>query len=1239
MEVKKISEINDQQMSNDVGIITGQCDKSIENIINNNDDNSLENIQNESSTCPNKETPNDVKNKKDIIINTTDNDHQDDTTESIDKLNSVAGAQSPTALAFTIDFSDEKKDKNDTAKYQNLFQRFNARHRRNFSTSQLEVKNSKSSNDLSPNFIQKKKPMSINSEGYFSSEDDTKRKVDRLSKKLQELGLKTNTKGAIKKTDIMTRSLTENKSIIKRRSYCDDDDEEEEQQQQKTSNKIRPEMTYSATMNDLSRIQKLNSSIEDNERSNCVKYSPEKIYTKNIEYININHEYNNDKIIQNVKLTNINYLSDNDDNNIKRKIKKKKHTNTQIMSVSFTSEHVSNSSTSNKNLDVFNVSNIDDNSDDTISETGTYTIHKDYTDEEKARMDIDKEFSVGILTEDEKKNNELYINNKFNMRCTHDNNTWIKEWATQVAVHNLVPKNDVLNDGRTTPSSPTKIPSPIYSNSRRQSKSRYEQSDSSLDADIQQKCGLNNSNNNIIDSGGESDDDTSNSYPTPPLTSQRTSTHSTLVRRGSLTEALFKRVNNNDGRRSMRKYQDEITFDIPKSPSHVLARMKVERCNSLDRKDHYSDTQESNSSRRSSIRNDDNNIIKHTNSPILNRLKLTTSKLTNSPIFDNKKITKNNIKSPSFDCQKKFTNYDNNKSKNIDKSSYILRKSNSTSNYREIINDKNDYYHHHNYQINNSPLLQRNNSIKRSSSNNSIRNTKGLTRCDSFNDKHCEINRKIKNKISGSDSSSETGEIHRHHHQQKHQQQQQQQLHVPPISSGIKLNRAFSIRRGRLNNDSDTTSNTTTPEERRRRGQSEIKSAPTSARQQNYHHHHRERTNSAGASNKDTFKKSDILTKDKQRGPSLSRNESGRYSIRGQKLNNNINSNTQNIQSRINQKINKDNKNCGRSNSTLTSKEVEFQNWKRRKNYNPMLAASEGKKKPQDITKKNIDDTTNDCRDNSVLRSASFHGTRGTLSLAGDDWSDNDNNFNDSNEILQIPPPSSPLDGSDSDLDTSSYLQTTHNVVTAMSARMNVYHHSNEPVDSGGESDDDTSHSLRNNNNKIHNQVSDTESSDDQQAINSKNLTKFNRSFGIRRGREIHDTDIKIPQIKNQHNLSNNNNTRTIARTDSGRFSMRASKTNNNVNNVKGKTKEDKKKLMQQHLKEQEMQNWKRRKSYNPMQAAMMDAKRKTSMAKKNLNESSSVLRSQSFHGPMNLGISEWSDEDISASADEAPIY
>jgi len=35
----------------------------------------------------------------------------------------------------------------------------------------------------------------------------------------------------------------------------------------------------------------------------------------------------------------------------------------------------------------------------------------------------------------------------------------------------------------------------------------------------------------------------------------------------------------------------------------------------------------------------------------------------------------------------------------------------------------------------------------------------------------------------------------------------------------------------------------------------------------------------------------------------------------------------------------------GRSNSTLSSREVEFQNWKRRKSYDPMKAAAEGKKK------------------------------------------------------------------------------------------------------------------------------------------------------------------------------------------------------------------------------------------------------------------------------------------------------
>lgn len=43
--------------------------------------------------------------------------------------------------------------------------------------------------------------------------------------------------------------------------------------------------------------------------------------------------------------------------------------------------------------------------------------------------------------------------------------------------------------------------------------------------------------------------------------------------------------------------------------------------------------------------------------------------------------------------------------------------------------------------------------------------------------------------------------------------------------------------------------------------------------------------------------------------------------------------------------------------------------------------------------------------DGSVLRSASFHGTGGALSLAND-WSDNELNY--SYDDSQIPPPSSP---------------------------------------------------------------------------------------------------------------------------------------------------------------------------------------------------------------------------------------
>lgn len=84
----------------------------------------------------------------------------------------------------------------------------------------------------------------------------------------------------------------------------------------------------------------------------------------------------------------------------------------------------------------------------------------------------------------------------------------------------------------------------------------------------------------------------------------------------------------------------------------------------------------------------------------------------------------------------------------------------------------------------------------------------------------------------------------------------------------------------------------------------------------------------------------------------------------------------------------------GRSNSTLSSREVEFQNWKRRKSYDPMKAAAEGKKK--EAAKKqaassamtqstNSTITTPKSPVNPVLRSASFHGTRQLTVSSSDD--------------------------------------------------------------------------------------------------------------------------------------------------------------------------------------------------------------------------------------------------------------
>ncbi|KAK2584870.1 hypothetical protein KPH14_002467 [Odynerus spinipes] len=1168
-------------------------------------------------------------------LNNKDYDKECKTDSKEEKVDHASNSHnSQSALAFTIDFGDNKEV--DTVKYQNLFERYNARHRRNLSTSKVEVSGKKGSALLSPNLVQKQKIPSTHSEGYFSSEDDTKRKTDSLTEKLKQLSTKCihRTHSLSKKSDIDFKLRdSQNKQDLMTRS-CDEQMKDTKLSRQnlsleldytsKSNNKTYWASQKSATINDLSHVQACNYDGDLNE----------KLYTKNIEYIASDNTYNNENYFEtsvnsySQKKSNVNYSL----NNCNLENTNKKSSNLSS-SVSCTMDLNTSNIGEETNLDVFNVSNIDAGSDGAVSEAGTYTIHKDYTDEEKARMDIDKIFSVGVLTEEE--SNESYVHS-FKMSISRDNNTWISEWATQVAEHNSLPPAIGGPTGRTPPLSPSKIPSPIHSKSPRMARYRQEQSDNNLDAEsylrIKERIDLISNQHNLIDSGGESDEDTSNSYNTPPHSSQRTPVHNSLTRRSSLSESLFRRVNTNDNRRSVRKYYNsdksktEDGAELLSSPSRTLASLYLgRRSSSLDRKDYTSDTTESNTSRKNSMKYSTKDDVKHTNSPVLNRLRPSTPKLTNSPIVSRKTSSMNIINSPMLERAKHLTKSIP-QAKNIgyftcvENSPYMLRKSNSATNYHEGSSILGKEISSNSGITRNNLELQRQLNIQRSSSNASIGNLKSqaiLSRRSSFNSSDMDRISPRNRFLIASDSSSETGE-------------QQSKSPVHPISSGIKLNRAFSIRRARLTCESDTTPNTT-PEERRRKAQIDVKTTTSVNKQSNYQ---RGRANSASAYNKDASK---VLESSKPRAPSISRTDTGRVSMRGPKSSYHTPAGQRNTQ-----KPNKENKNSGRSNSTLTSKEVEFQNWKRRKSYDPMKAAAEGRKKLVDSTRKHhsTEDSSGN-HDNSVLRSASFHGTGATLSLTNE-WSDNELNY--SQDENQAPPPCSPQLESDSDLETSSYLQTTQNVVSAMSARMTVYHPS--LVDSDNDSDEDTSQSLHHGTSTITHQPSDTETSDEQQPVMQPPIsnTKYNRAFSLRRARlepqptKSMTSSITKPKVSHHETRSKLEPTTSISRTDSGRFSMRTNRASSV--GLKSKAKETKKPVTP-NAREVEMQNWKRRKSYDPMKAAL-EGKKKANLSKKCTNANlspSHVARSQSFHGSVGLGSGDWSDEELAISADEAPLY
>ncbi|XP_046752207.1 uncharacterized protein LOC124415019 [Diprion similis] len=1225
----------------------------------------VDNAEDPTTPCKDDESPGCEASSGKIVEKLT---AKNETEDSQEVISGPVTPQQP--LTFTINFGDDKEV--DTARYRNLFERYNARHKRNSSTSKVEVKSKKAPE--AP-VLSKQKTPSAHSEGYFSSdpEDDTRRKADQLSRKLKQLGLKSGSKvpAVPEKYDagIMSRSYSEQSTrepeilIAHERVRSTRDN--------RRANRADMSLDLHHPANNIydgqrRRVTAHNSSLHQNGKNR--DREPEFVETEMVRSSMRNTEIRYER----------NYTSVNNSTERDNGFQRFADLDEKLSSGSSESERFFNRENSNRdereicgsgrrshmdnvngqtNLDALEVSNFDEGSDGAVSEAGTYTIHKDYTDEEKARMDIDRVFGVGVVTEEE--SSEAYVHS-FKMSISRDNN-WISEWATQVAEHNSLPSAiggmDVISKGLISPQSPqspSKIPSPIHSRSRRLSRGRQDQSDSSLETEsylrVKATAAVSPSSHNdrmLVDSGGESDDDTSRSYNTPPQSLQRIGS----ARRASLSDMIFARNSISEGRRSARAYTGSdtrlrkdriVTLQEPlRSPTHILARLQLGRRNSsLDRKEYASDTPESNcTSGRSSLKSYLDGTMVHPGSPVLARVRTPTGKLTtNSPIMSRKEIapmrTSELAKAP---LQAKNIGYFT----CTENSPYMLRKSQSTTSYGH----REDFGHRDRSREScvtsvqslhqNSPVPRRSNDVQRSASSVSVRNpqvTNLLTRRGSFNNNNNNTvnDRTAMAAIMGkfavaSDSSSEAGD------------KPVLKSPVPPVSSGIKLNRAFSIRRARLNCEYETTPNTT-PEERRRKAQvGEIRGSQVSTPSRQTPTHRGRSAGNTVLNSKDTFKRPEPP---KPRAPSMSRTDSGRISTRAPK-------NVNHVQhSRSNQKLTKDaHKKPGRSNSTLTSKEVEFQNWKRRKSYDPMKAAAEGKKKIDSSKKQpSIEDGSRGC-ESSVLRSASFHGTGGTLSLAAE-WSENE--FTDSNEYIRPPPPSSPQLGSDSDFETSSYLRTTENVVSAMSARMIVRHP--PPVDSGGESDEDTSRSLHRPTHRgsLHlSRGSDTESSDEprppiiQSPVANLNHSKIIPSIRkTRTGPRDKKTPISLTKPKSSPRDARGNvdTTRVVARTDSGRFSTRAPKNINVVTQSKGK---DNKKSAVPSSKEVEMQNWKRRKSYDPMKAAM-EGRRKVNQTKRSPNVNSSpshVLRSQSFHGSVGLGVSDWSDEELTVSADEASLY
>lgn len=274
-----------------------------------------------------------------------------------------------------------------------------------------------------------------------------------------------------------------------------------------------------------------------------------------------------------------------------------------------------------------------------------------------------------------------------------------------------------------------------------------------------------------------------------------------------------------------------------------------------------------------------------------------------------------------------------------------IRRSSSFSNRNQINNTKSTNISSYQKDSNlcNSPNFGKNNSIQRSSSTACIK-PNYVTNRRSSTSEHKKIDR---SQFGDTESSSE----------EDVDKTLQKRKDLGNISN-TRCNRTFSLRRARLDNEQPTKLKCPNTPEMRRKSFQPVEHKPeraisvdrkpvkTNEVQSRYLLNISKRGTPPPAPKeiaKTVPKPHSAPPVKNPAKPStpFSRTEGGRFSMRAQKLP------TSNVPAKSAKKDGKNAKQSsgGRSNSSLSSREVEFQNWKRRKSYDPMKAAAEGKRK------------------------------------------------------------------------------------------------------------------------------------------------------------------------------------------------------------------------------------------------------------------------------------------------------